>query len=313
MDLITTLNSYGSKKEPCFFVISFDLKHWDVCSIDNLPEDIKYQLDSNITSSTNNHEILFTPVSKEIYKSKFDSVMWNIQEGNSYLLNLTQSSTIDQNIDLESVYNKANSKYKIYYKDQFVSFSPETFIKIEDSIISTFPMKGTIDASILNAKEKILADSKEIAEHTMVVDLLRNDLNIVSKDVKVDKFRYTDTINAGDKELIQVSSKISGNLDANWNENLGNIITSLLPAGSITGTPKNKTVELINEIEDYDRGYFTGICGVFDGHSVDSFVLIRFMQKCEDGSIVYKSGGGITSDSDMDSEYKEMCDKVYIP
>ncbi|MBL6969954.1 MAG: chorismate-binding protein, partial [Campylobacterales bacterium] len=141
----------------------------------------------------------------------------------------------------------------------------------------------------------------------------RNDLNIVSKDVKVDKFRYTDTINAGDKELIQVSSKISGNLDANWNENLGNIITSLLPAGSITGTPKNKTVELINEIEDYDRGYFTGICGVFDGHSVDSFVLIRFMQKCEDGSIVYKSGGGITSDSDMDSEYKEMCDKVYIP
>ncbi len=312
MDLISTLNSYGSKKEPFFFIISYDQQQWDVCNLDTCNENIKFKLDSDMDVKTKK-DISFTPVSKDIYEDKFTKVMQNITDGNSYLLNLTQASIIDQKIDLEEIYKLANSKYKIYYKDKFVSFSPEKFIQINDEKIYTYPMKGTIDASILNAREKILADPKEIAEHTMVVDLLRNDLNIVAKDVKVEQFRYTDTISAGNKELIQVSSKISGKLDENWNEKLGNIITSLLPAGSITGTPKKKTVEIINEVENYDRGYFTGICGVYDGKSLDSFVLIRFIEKLLDGSFVYKSGGGITSDSDMDSEYKEMCDKVYIP
>ena len=77
-------------------------------------------------------------------------------------------------------------------------------------------MKGTIDSKIPNAQAKILGDVKEMAEHTMVVDLLRNDLGIVSSKVRVEKFRYIDKINAGDKKLLQVSSKISGHLEDNW-------------------------------------------------------------------------------------------------
>ena len=172
-------------------------------------------------------------------------------------------------------------------------------------------MKGTIEASIPHSMERILANQKEMSEHTMVVDLLRNDLGIVGKNIQVEKFRYIDKINAGSKELLQVSSKITADLDDSWHENLGNIIKKMLPAGSITGTPKRKTVEIIKNIENYERGFFTGVFGHYDGKSFDSAVMIRFIEKTEDG-FVYKSGGGITIESDALSEYEEMKDKVYV-
>ena len=173
-------------------------------------------------------------------------------------------------------------------------------------------MKGTIDASIKDAKKKILNNKKELAEHTMVVDLLRNDLSMVSKNVRVEDFRYIQKIEAGDKQLYQVSSKISGNLPTNWHRQIGDIIVKLLPAGSITGTPKINTIKILDEIENYQRGYFTGVFGVFDGKNLDSGVLIRFIEN-QNGNLIYKSGGGITSDSIATQEYQEMCDKVYIP
>jgi para-aminobenzoate synthetase component 1 len=147
----------------------------------------------------------------------------------------------------------------------------------------------------------------------MIVDLLRNDLSIVSQKVTVEKFRYCENIKAGDKELIQVSSKISGELEKDWEKRIGNIISTLLPAGSITGTPKRKTVQILDTIEKYERGYFTGVFGIYDGKTLDSSVIIRYLEKDSQNNLVYKSGGGITSDSDVYKEYQEMCDKVYIP
>jgi para-aminobenzoate synthetase component 1 len=173
-------------------------------------------------------------------------------------------------------------------------------------------MKGTIDATVPHAMERILANQKEMSEHTMVVDLLRNDLGIVGKNIQVEKFRYIDKINAGKKELLQVSSKITADLDESWHKNLGDIVKKMLPAGSITGTPKRKTVEIIKEIENYEREFFTGIFGYYDGKSFDSAVMIRFIEKTDNG-YVFKSGGGITIESDALSEYEEMKDKVYIP
>ena len=154
---------------------------------------------------------------------------------------------------------------------------------------------------------------EEMAEHTMVVDLLRNDLGIVANKIRVDEFRYIDKINAGDKELLQISSKISGELKENWNENIGDILASLLPAGSITGTPKKKTIEILKDIEEYDRGFYTGIFGVFDGENFNSAVMIRFIEKDENSNLYYKSGGGITCDSDASLEYQELLDKIYLP
>jgi para-aminobenzoate synthetase component 1 len=91
-------------------------------------------------------------------------------------------------------------------------------------------------------------------------------------------------------------------------------LVKLLPAGSITGTPKKKTIEIIKDIEMYERGFFSGIWGIYDGVSLNSAVLIRFIEKTkDDNKFIYKSGGGITIESDLKGEYFEMIDKVYIP
>jgi para-aminobenzoate synthetase component I len=135
---------------------------------------------------------------------------------------------------------------------------------------------------------------------------------MVSYPVQVNKFRYTDTIHTNHKILLQVSSEITGTLPDNWHENLGQIICSLLPAGSITGAPKKKTVEIIKEAEQYNRGYYTGIFGFYDGYCLDSAVIIRYIENINN-QLFYKSGGGITIYSEIQSEYQELIDKVYIP
>ena len=146
----------------------------------------------------------------------------------------------------------------------------------------------------------------------MVVDLLRNDLSIVSSNVRVTNFRYIDKISAGERQLYQISSEIVGDLKENWYENIGTILDELLPAGSITGTPKRSTVQIIQDVEGYDRGFFTGVFGYFDGVSFDSGVMIRFLQKNDNGDMIYKSGGGITIDSKILQEYDELIAKVYL-
>ena len=313
MNLKEKLNFYGSKKEPFLFIINFDLSNFDIIPLKNLPNNIKYSINNQKESKKHNKQITKLPIPFIEYKKKFNQIQNEIIKGNTYLINLTTKTPIQTTLELKEIYDIANAKFKLYYKDKFICFSPERFINIQNNTIYTYPMKGTIDANISNAEESILEDKKELAEHTMVVDLLRNDLSIVSSNVAVEKFRYCEKIKAGDKELIQVSSKISGKLEHNWQNKIGTILTSLLPAGSITGTPKKKTVEIIKDIEQYERGYFTGIFGVFDGENLDSSVMIRFIEKTNNNTLIYKSGGGITSDSDVKSEYNEMLNKVYVP
>lgn len=311
MNLKDKLNHYGATKTPFFFCISFDLSSWEVIPLEDINDDILFCIEEEKSTQKNiNLEKNF--VDYNSYKKKFDKVIENIQKGNTYLLNLTAPTVIPNQINLKDIYKQSNAKYKLYFKNKFVSFSPETFIKITNNKITTYPMKGTIDASIPNARETILNDKKELAEHIMIVDLLRNDLNMISKNVRLEKFRYIDEISAGQKKLLQVSSKIVGDLNYDWHDNIGNILLPLLPAGSISGTPKKKTLELIEEIESYDRGFFSGIWGVYNGNTLDTSILIRYIEKNGD-TFVYKSGGGITLDSDCSAEYQEMKDKVYIP
>ena len=93
---------------------------------------------------------------------------------------------------------------------------------------------------------------------------------------------------------------------------LGEIVFTLLPAGSITGAPKEKTKEIIAQAETYDRGFYTGITGYFDGVNLDSAVMIRFIEQ-SDNQLFFKSGGGITCKSCAENEYNEMKQKVYVP
>ena len=313
------LNKFGSKKEPFLFVLSYNLEEFYIEKLSELPNNIRFELNSkeHHKSETNKkYKLEKFPISFDEYKKKFDYLQEQIKSGNSYLLNLTAKTKVKSSLSLDEIYEKVDAKFKLRFqneKDDFVCFSPERFIEIKKNKIFTYPMKGTIDASVINAEARIQGDFKEMAEHTMVVDLLRNDLGIVSSRVRVDKFRYIETINAGDKKLLQVSSKISGHLEDNWNDKIGDILTSILPAGSITGTPKKKTVEILNGIEEYERGFYTGVFGVFDGENLDSSVMIRFIQKDQNSETYYKSGGGITCDSNASLEYQELIDKIYLP
>jgi para-aminobenzoate synthetase component 1 len=252
------------------------------------------------------------PVEFEKYKEAFDYVVHQISLGNSYLTNLTFPTRIETNLSLEEIYTYSRARYKLLLEDEFVVFSPECFVKIENGIISSYPMKGTIDASIPSAEEIILADEKEMAEHITIVDLIRNDLSIVASDVHVEKFRYMEKLKTNKKSLLQVSSKIVGELKGNYHERLGDIIFSMLPAGSISGAPKKKTVEIIQNAEKLGRGFYTGVFGYYDGKNLDSAVMIRFIEQTPEG-LVYRSGGGITFMSDANSEYQELIDKVYVP
>ncbi len=310
--MFARLNEYGKKRKPIFFAIDYEGKNWifEDEGVEFKLEDFQnYKTTKNYKKSKIKN---YLHVSFDEYKKALKRVKKEIKKGNTYLLNLTFETKLEGDIDLESIFHNANAPFKLHVKDRFACFSPERFIKIKNNKISTYPMKGTIEASIPHALERILANQKEMSEHTMVVDLLRNDLGIVGSNIRVEKFRYTDKINAGKKELLQVSSKITADLEADWHDNLGDIIQKMLPAGSITGTPKRKTIELIKEIENYERGFFTGVFGYYDGESFDSAVMIRFIEK-KDSGYVFKSGGGITIESDELSEYEEMKDKVYLP
>jgi para-aminobenzoate synthetase component 1 len=151
-----------------------------------------------------------------------------------------------------------------------------------------------------------------MAEHFTIVDLIRNDLSQVANEVKVERFRYLDEIKTAGKNLLQVSSSIRGRLPVNYRSRLGEILFQLLPAGSVSGAPKKKTLEIIREAEKQNRGFYTGVAFYDDGQNLDSCVLIRFIEKLNQG-LVYRSGGGITTKSKARLEYQEMIDKIYVP
>ncbi len=196
--------------------------------------------------------------------------------------------------------------------DQFVFFSPECFVRFCNGRVSSFPMKGTIDASVRNAAEVILSDDKEHAEHLTIVDLIRNDLSKSVGNSRVDRFRYIDKIKTSNKNLLQVSSEISATLPDDYFEKLGSIIFAMLPAGSVSGAPKDRTLEIIRNAETGKRGYYTGVTGVFDGENLESSVNIRFIERNGSGYL-FRSGGGITIYSKCENEYMEMLDKIYVP
>lgn len=306
-------NEFVSSGVKCFFYTDFTGENLRCFTLEELEsQNIEFAFNSATNHTNAPHKPVFTPVGLEQYRKKFEAVQEHIRNGNTYLLNLTQPTPIQSHFTLNEIYTMSHAPYKLRIKDTFVCFSPEPFITIEGNTIHAYPMKGTIDASLPDAINTILNDPKELAEHTMIVDLLRNDLGIVAKEIRVDQFRYITTIDTGKKKLHQVSSHICGTLEENWRENAAKLLKALLPAGSISGTPKRKTVDIIKEVEGYQRGYFTGIFGHFDGSNLYSAVSIRFIEK-QDAQLIYKSGGGITADSDCISEYNEMIDKVYIP
>jgi Anthranilate/para-aminobenzoate synthases component I len=253
------------------------------------------------------------PLSPGQYKRKWDIVREALLRGDTYLTNLTVRTPLQCTTSLEAIFFQSTSPYQLYVPERFVCFSPERFVKISSTgRISTNPMKGTIDATLQNAEQTLLADIKEIEEHNTIVDLLRNDLGMWAEDVRINRFRYVEKITTNAGELLQVSSEIEGQLPHDYRQHLGDILFDMLPAGSCTGAPKKSTVDLIHRTEGEPRGFYTGVFGYFDGVSLDSAVLIRFIEKT-DGRFFFRSGGGITARSNWKDEYQEILQKIYLP
>ena len=304
----------------------------------------------------------------EDYERSFDIVKNNIMAGNCYLTNLTCKVPVSCNLSLEDIFNQAKGKYKLLLRrkrnqaedkaqqkeeeaqnkadkkeenieeisNPFVCFSPETFVRIKYGRIYSYPMKGTLDASLPDAEKQLMEDRKEAAEHATIVDLIRNDLSRVAENVRVDKYRYIDVLHTNKGDILQTSSEISGSLPEDYRQHLGEILDAQLPAGSITGAPKDKTMQIIHETEGYDRGFYTGIMGIYDQGELNSAVMIRFIEeenspvdfeadgeknfKANEGKepkesreLYFKAGGGITSKSDCRREYEEVIQKIYLP
>lgn len=307
-------------KKPFFFMVNFKKTELHVCSFEEaLTKGIRFNLNgiSNIAkpNSNNNCEIepiTVVPHSFEKYLNSFEEVVANLQNGNSFLVNLTFPSKINSKIDLETVFQVSKANYKLFYKNRFVCFSPECFIKINKGYIYSYPMKGTIDASLDNAEKTLLNDPKEEHEHNTIVDLIRNDLSMMAREVTVTKFRYIEKIASAHGEILQTSSEIRGTLPHDWKNTFARNLLKMLPAGSISGAPKPKTLEIIEHAENYERGFYTGVFGVFDGENIDSAVAIRFIEQ-KNNDFWYKSGGGITHQSNVKEEYIELLNKIYIP
>ena len=312
----STVNQWGQGQVPFLFLVDFEMEQPHVWKINEVPREILFSVNgfSNVSPSRLAKKLSLkkNPISLSEYKTKFDQIQNKIRLGDSYLTNLTIKTKIEIAASLEELFAVSQANYKLCWRNKFLVFSPETFVQIKAGRIYSYPMKGTIDASIPNASEKILTDAKELSEHVTIVDLIRNDVSSVAADVQVSRFRFISEIKNQQKNLLQVSSEIVGTLPENYENKLGTILTALLPAGSVSGAPKKKTLEIIEQAEQEKRNFYTGVFGYFDGQNLDSAVMIRFIEQSQD-SFFYRSGGGITAQSELEKEYQEALDKIYVP
>jgi len=312
-----TVNGWGDQRIPFLFMVDFEMNSPAAFMLDQVPDSVLFDVNgiSNFQGGKNISVapgMIRKPISREAYRRKFSDVYCHLERGDSYLTNLTIKSEISLESSLQDLFISSHARYKLLVNDLFLVFSPETFVRIRDNRIYSYPMKGTINAALPDAAEIILNDRKELAEHVTIVDLIRNDLSQIAVDVQVTRFRYLEEIHTNHGHLFQVSSEIRGELESSWTKNIGSLLLRLLPAGSVSGAPKPRTLEIIRHAEGEDRGFYTGVFGIFDGNTLDSGVMIRFIEK-QNGKLFYRSGGGITTQSMWEAEYQEAIDKIYVP
>jgi para-aminobenzoate synthetase component 1 len=314
MQIKEQINQWGKERIPFVFLIDFELQKPLAYPLSDCPSVLKYNFDGKTNyqpefSNTTASKLETDSVDFQRFKKKFDLSQKHLNRGDTYLINLTDKTPIKSELNFEALFKASTSKYTIWLENEFISFSPETFVTIKNGVISTYPMKGTIKHRDEHSEKELRDNLKEQSEHATVVDLLRNDLSRVSKKVSVDQYRYYEVLQTSESAIGQISSKITGLLEGDYQARLGDILFDLLPAGSICGAPKDKTVRLIGEIEDEPRGYYTGVAFYYDGAELDSCVMIRYIDKDHN----YRSGGGITNMSKLDDEYQELKSKVYVP
>ena len=252
------------------------------------------------------------------YKRKFDKVMNYINAGDCYQINLSKKFEVNTEGDSWNLYKKFRNinkspfmAYLLYDDFEILSGSPERFIKSQDGIVTTRPIKGTRarggnkELDKKNANE-LLNSVKDQSENLMIVDLLRNDLSMNCEvgSIKVDELFSIESY----PNVHHLVSTISGILRKDSN-NI-KLFSDSFPGGSITGAPKIRATEIIDELEEHSRGLYCGsVCYFSFNGSMDSNVAIRSMVH-HNQKLCFYSGGGLTTGSNVDDEYQEIEDKV---
>ena len=276
--------------------------------------DLNYNFESyNLKIKQNLQEINY-------FKEKIEKIKNYLYSGDVYQINYTQPIIFDFNGNPFDLYNQiennAKAKYGIYLdieEMQILSFSPEKFFTLKNKELKSYPIKGTISRAKNKkndtAKIKILKNSeKDKAEHLMIVDLIRNDIGQIAEfgTVKVNNLFGIKTF----ETIHHMETEIIGKIKSNAKEI--DIVKSLFPGGSITGAPKYRSVQIIDEIETYDRGIYTGCIGtIFGNGDMDFNICIRTMT-VENNLAQYPVGGGIIWDSNHKDEYLEAKEKANI-
>ena len=204
--------------------------------------------------------------------------------------------------------------YMFYFSSsdmEVAGASPETLVKLEDGVLHTFPLAGTrprgkTEEEDLRLEKELLADEKELAEHNMLVDLGRNDIGKISRfgSVEVEKYhcieRYSHVMHIGST----VRGEIRDDCDAL------SAIDSILPAGTLSGAPKLRACQLINDLENNKRGIYGGAIGYIDfTGNLDTCIAIRIAYK-KNNKVFIRSGAGIVADSVPEKEYQECLNKA---
>lgn len=256
--------------------------------------------------------------SEEAYCSMVEKAKQYIYEGDIFQVVLSNRLEADYEGSLLNVYRHLRtinpSPYMFYFSSddmEVAGASPETLVKLEDGTLHTFPLAGTRPRGKTAAEDEqlekeLLADEKERAEHNMLVDLGRNDLGKISRfgSVQVEKYmsieRYSHVMHIGSTVAGQIREENSS-LDA---------VDAVLPAGTLSGAPKIRAMEIINELENNKRGIYGGAIGYVDfTGNLDTCIAIRLAYK-KNGKVFVRSGAGIVADSVPENEYHECINKA---
>ena len=238
--------------------------------------------------------------SQEHFESNVDLIKQRIAQGDIYQVNLCRVLTADSDqslLGLAAKLQQANpAPFASYLKlpgMEIASASPELFLEREGEVIKTTPIKGTSKIDNFGDKDR--------AENVMIVDLMRNDFGAICEPGSVDVPRLL--ASESHPGLFHLVSDVTGRLQKglNWNQ----ILSSLLPAGSISGAPKSSALKVISEIEKMGRGPYCGVIGWIDNDQALLSVGIRIFWSVADGKINFGTGAGITWQSDPNSEWEE--------
>lgn len=254
----------------------------------------------------------------EEYGLKVDKIKAYIREGHIFQTVLSQRWTIETRQEGFEIYKELRelnpSPYLYYFnfgEFEVIGSSPEMIAKQQGGRVFTCPIAGTRKrgkdaAEDETLKQDLLSDEKERAEHLMLVDLARNDMGKISEfgTVKVTQFMEVQNYS----HVMHIVSMVEGRKRGNFHPL--DLAASFLPAGTLSGAPKIRAMEIIDELEDSRRGLYGGATGYVDfGGDMDFCITIRTMVK--KGNKVYlQAGAGIVADSQPEMEYQECCNKV---